>query len=166
MELGYSYAVCINIPVINSLRSAVIFAANNNHVELLKKLLELGADINDRSNNLRTPLIWASHWGHDDVVSVLLAHSSIDIDAQDADGMTALMTAARQGHAAILAALLSRGANSSLRNRYSCTALTIAITAGRDEVTTLLRQLRSAETEETDVWPVRVLWDSLLAAVF
>ena len=137
-------------------------------MELLEKLLELGADVNDRSNNLRTPLIWAAHWGHEGVVSTLLAHRSIDIDAQDVDGMTALMTAVRQGHAAIVAALLSRGADSTRRNRYSCTARTIAANAGRDEVTAMLRSLRPGDAEESDAdeWPVKVLWNSLLAAIF
>jgi ankyrin repeat protein len=62
--------------------SALILAANNGHLNAVKVMLENFADIEARSNDGRTPLIWASHWGHVDIVLYLIERGA-QIDATD-----------------------------------------------------------------------------------
>lgn len=65
--------------------------------------------------------------GHDTIVAILLA-SSVDKDAQDNDGWTALHLAACGGHDNIAAMLLFVGANVDTANAVSvvsCTSMGI-----------------------------------------
>lgn len=53
-----------------------------------------------------TPLMCASFQGHYSTLLVLLRHSKIQVNKQDADGCTALMYACAQGHHSCVQALL------------------------------------------------------------
>src|SRR5919206_524002 len=73
-----------------------------------------GADVNARADDGWTPLLWASWFGHADVVKLLLAHGA-DVNARDKDTDTALMKAATQGHADVVQMLLDKGAEADAR---------------------------------------------------
>jgi len=105
--------------------SAIIFAANNGHLDLLEALVDIGADIEDRSNNWRTPLLWSSFWGHYECVEYLVDVGA-NISAFDTEGMTALQLATKNGNAKVVQFLLDSGADPLARNAFNGTALTIA----------------------------------------
>jgi ankyrin repeat protein len=65
-------------------------AAYDGKAEIAKLLLQLGADVNAREVNGRTPLHHAANNGHLDVIDVLVCHGT-DIEAKDNGGMTPLM---------------------------------------------------------------------------
>ena len=62
--------------------SALIFSSNNGHLEAVRVLLQNRADIEARSNDGRTSLLWAAHWGHYPVVQYLVQRGAF-IDAVD-----------------------------------------------------------------------------------
>jgi ankyrin repeat protein len=95
-------------------------------------LLDAGADANQRAGNDLTALMWAA--GHSNDVPApdalvtlnLLLERGAALDAADNRGRTALMTAATQGHAGIVARLLAAGADAALRDRQGKTARDLA----------------------------------------
>lgn len=64
-------------------------------LEVVKVLLEAGADINRRCEHGRTALHMASAWGHLDVVKYLIEHGADPTIAAEADGTPAEMARAR-----------------------------------------------------------------------
>lgn len=61
-----------------------------------------------------------------------------DINARDEHGQTALMTAARDGHASVVRFLAGRGADLNHHAKYGLTALMIAVIRGHAEVVRVL----------------------------
>ncbi len=93
--------------------TALMVAALNGHVAVVKQLRARGAEVNFAG---WTPLIYAATGGHDEIVRYLLAEGA-DVDAQSPNGTTALMMAVREGRPATAELLLARGANPNLATR-------------------------------------------------
>jgi hypothetical protein len=139
--------------------SAIIFAANNGHVQLLRALVEVGANIEDRSNNWRTPLNWASHWGHYDCVEYLV-NVGANVSTFDSKGMTPLMAATLNGNPRIVQLLLDHGADPLAKNVYNGTALSIARVQNNTVLISLLEPYYPAEEEEPS--PYAIMYDIIL----
>ena len=71
-------------------------ASQNGHVDVVRVLLEQGADINKAKNNGATPLLIASQNGHVDVVRVLVEQGA-DI-TKTWSNMTPLQVARQKNH--------------------------------------------------------------------
>jgi hypothetical protein len=162
--------------------SALIFAANNGHLDLVKKLVDLKANIEDRANNWRTPLLCACLWGHLPVVEYLVNNGQFpkvilqsefysrcfpgaNVTVFDADGMTAIMSATVNGHNEIVKYMLKKGADPIAKNFNNGTALSIAKIKNNHEVVTLLEPyFKAAYVEESpfliaiDLVKSNVLW--------
>lgn len=104
----------------------------------MKILLDHGAYINDRSNNGKTPILWAALWGHFAVAEYLISKGA-DLSIVDKDGLTVVMSAAMSGSADLVRLLISKGANVTAMNVHNGTALSIALAKGHTEIATLLR---------------------------
>lgn len=104
---------------------------------MVEKLVDLGANIDDRANNWRTPLLCASLWGHTAVVKYLVERGA-NMSVYDHDGMTAVMSATVNGHTQIVKYLLDHGANPLAKNFVNGTALSIARVKGHHEIVALL----------------------------
>lgn len=126
--------------------SAIIFAANNGHLDVVKELIALGANIEDRSNNWKTPLLWASLWGHFPVAKYLVSIGA-NISATDVYGLTTVMSATLSGNANLVQYLIEQGANVKAKNYYNGTAYSIAKSKGNEEVLTILRPYFSEEED-------------------
>ena len=100
-----------------------------------------------------TPLLWAARNGYDDIVNVLLAKDSIDLDLEDSQyGQTSLSWAAERGHEAIVQLLLKTGqvlANS--KDQWHRTPLSWAAGNGHEAVVKLLLE-HQADVESKDQW--------------
>ena len=131
----------------------MLAAEQNDSVDLVKTLIEQGADLNIKSIGGATALMYAmkSSTPH---VSALLLKKSIEVDARDNNGRTALMWLMMQNSAdsAKGKLLLEAGANINARDLQGMTPLMWAAKSGSvsREKTNLLLD-RGAKLNDRDI---------------
>lgn len=110
-------------------------ASARGHAAVVETLLEGGADPNRASLLGETPLMVAARTGVVDSVTALLRHGAdAGIDAREGwRGQTALMWAAAEGHAAVVAPLAAAGADVDARSGGGFTPLAFAVRAGHGD---------------------------------
>ena len=129
-------------------KTALMFAAQNGHMELSIQLLGKGADLEVKDNYGWTALLFATRYRRVDLVSQLLENRA-NTEARDNDGWTSLMVAASIGNNAIALALLQKGANLEAKENEGQTALVLAAQNGHIELTLwLLEKGADLEAEE------------------
>lgn len=121
--------------------TAVMVAALNGRLDIVKKLVERGADLNLSG---WTPLIYAATGGHDDVARYLLGEGA-KIDAQSPNGTTALMMAVREGRFTTAELLIASGADVNRRNQDGASALDWAKRSGDKALVARLRRAGAKE---------------------
>lgn len=114
-------------------------AAECGQTEQVRRLLEIGADVNEGA-----PIVGAAAEEHSDIVGLLIA-AGADIDAQDIAGNTALHHAARWGNTDIAKQLLAAGADANIANDDEETPFTLAVRNGQTECLRLLLAERKCE---------------------
>ena len=110
-------------------------ASTHGHAEVVEVLLDAGADANHASPQGETPLMVAARTGVVDSVEALLRHGAgAGVDAREGwRGQTALMWAAAEGHAEVVAPLAAAGADVDARSEAGFTPLTFAVRAGHGD---------------------------------
>ena len=93
----------------------------------------MGADVDSRDNNHRTPLMWAAKRNQLKCAEILFDFKASP-GLQDIGGYSALHVACVQGHAAFVSLLLDRGASLMLCNKQEFACLEVAAKAGSDDV--------------------------------
>ena len=76
-------------------------ACEDGRLDEVKGLIDEGVDVNSRSGNGRTPLMYAARNGHVDIVRLLLDHGA-NINQKSNDGCTVMHVAAFWGHDEVL----------------------------------------------------------------
>jgi len=87
------------------------------------------ADVESKDKSQKTPLIWAAHKGHLDVVKFLEKEAGADVEAKDLRQMTPLSYAAANGHLDVVKFLVEEagaGADVESKDRDGKTALDVA----------------------------------------
>jgi ankyrin repeat protein len=121
------------------IRDTLIMSSGNGHIEIVKMLLKEGADVNETDEDGMTALMMASEWGHKYVVKILLAQEGINVNLWNNEGETALILASKEGHLEIVKMLLKAGADvNAVANDEYDTAITLANGNGHDEIVELL----------------------------
>ena len=93
-------------------KSALILASQQGEVEVIRLLLQLGANIHQRDKDRFTALHWASTNGHNAVVETLLKRSNgAKVNKQGKGEQTALHLAVANGHLDAVKTLLVHGAD-------------------------------------------------------
>jgi ankyrin repeat protein len=88
---------------------ALLRAARTGNADTVRSLLASpNVDVNGVDADGNTPLIEASRFGHDEVVTALLL-AKADVNAKTRDGKTALMLAAEGGHDEVVRLLTQAG---------------------------------------------------------
>ena len=107
-------------------------AAARGHARVVDVLLRAGADPNRASPHGETPLMAAARTGVVDSVAALLGRgAAAGVDTREGwRGQTALMWAAAEGHAAVVAPLAAAGADVDARSDAGFTPLAFAVRAG------------------------------------
>jgi hypothetical protein len=96
-----------------SLNQQLFDALIANKSALVNLLIQAGAD-------------WAVGKSNIDIIKELIEWRAININKQDNKGWTALMIAAKDGHADIVKLLLANGANPTIKNKNGITALDVS----------------------------------------
>jgi len=150
--------------------TALIEAAYNGHVEIVKLLIERGANVNLKGEAWYGPLHAAAMGGHVEIVKLLLEHGAdvnifshnkplhdaamnghievaeiliaygADMNAKGTDEYTPLGTAVSNRQVEMVKYLLSKGADVNARANYGCSPLHTAVSSGNMELARLLSQ--------------------------
>ena len=144
---------CINPDIQdNDGMTALMYAVENWHLEIVEALLNANADLNIRNEDGWTALMSACPNGNAEVVEVLLKGGA-DPNIQDKDGWTALMSACRKGHSKVVEVLLKGGADPDIREKDGGTALMSACRRGHLKVIeVLLEGGADPDIKEKDGW--------------
>lgn len=144
--------------------SALFKACRKGDIQRVTALLEKDVDVNGRDRRDFTPLMWAAHNGHTDIVRLLISKgASLDnecllwaavnnrldtakllienganIERETTNKTTSLIFAARQGHVDMVNFLLDKGANIEAVNEDGRTALLEAAREGQKKTALLL----------------------------
>lgn len=109
-------------------------AAQEGHIELVKFLLENGANGHAQTQTRDTALTYACENGHTDVAEVLLIYGA-ELEHESEGGRTPLMKSCRAGHICTIKFLISKGADvnrQSTNNDH--TPLSLACAGGHQAV--------------------------------
>ena len=117
-------------------QTPLYIAAKNENANLVKELLQKGVDVNERDNDGRTALHYATTA---DVLRVLLECPDIEINLTDNEGRTALHYATMRGERLPLRVLLEKGIDPNVRDKYDKTSYDYS--AGEMEVIAFDRAL-------------------------
>ncbi len=102
-----------------------------------------------------TPLLCAAHYGHLEIVKLIVSIEGVDINAVNKNGTSSLIAACYYGHEAIAELLIDSGANLELVDRYGDSALLKAADSERPRLVLRLL-LRSADVRALEAWIDRV----------
>ena len=97
--------------------TALWSASHAGHFEIVKLLVEEGADVNHTTKTLSTPLRTACFRGRLDIVQYLVEHGA-DTNAVNNEGSTCLMAAAYNRHDDIVRYLVTHGAQLDRTDRH------------------------------------------------
>ena len=111
----------------------LITAARNGHVELVRVLLEDGANVETVNNFQETALHRATYYGQLEVCRLLLDWGA-KVDPLDILRDTPLYYAANKGNLSMVKLLVERGADVKLRNNKGQTASDVARINGKENV--------------------------------
>ena len=125
--------VNINEPCTKSSATALFFAAQSGHVNVVNLLLQAGALPNEARADGTTPLLISSQTGNSSVVASLLAGSA-DPNRKNAAGLTPLLVAVNCNDLLTVNALLASGANPNEVDAFQQTPLLRAAKMGYTEV--------------------------------
>ncbi len=119
-------------------KSLLSFAAMRGSAEMVKLMLDHGADIESKIFG-RTALMWAAERGDTDIV-ILLLDNGANIEAKDdVMGWTALWLAVKHNKTKTAELLIRRGANVNIQEKFKgSTPLMIAATEGYEELVKFL----------------------------
>ena len=118
---------------ITSLHNAV----ENGSIGVIKRLLNRGADTNERNEHFQTPLYAASRDGKLEIARTLINYGA-DVNCRSDYGWTPLHTAAQAGHVDVARLLLDHGADLNATQRNYQTPLHLASSNRNLEIVLLL----------------------------
>jgi ankyrin repeat protein len=114
----------------------LMHAAAFGNLETLRTLIDAGVDVNASNDSNATALLWAAR--NPDKARLLIERGA-NPNAQSKQGRTPLMIASMHGGgSAIVALLLSKGADVNVRDRFGVSALNLAAWAGHVDIMRLL----------------------------
>ena len=121
------------------LLKAMLLASRNGQLEIVKYLVEHGADLNAKDEDNETAFILASKCGHLGIAKFLV-ETGADVNAEGKFGWTALIYASRRGNLEMVKYLVENVANVNSKYDKGWTALMFASENGNLEIVKYLLQ--------------------------
>ena len=113
--------------------TALMNAARNGDTQAVIHMIDLGAEINQKTSKGKTAVMLAAAGGFTDTVKVLVDRGA-DFDIRDNYDTTALIAAATAGHADTAIALIEYGADPTFKDTSGGSALSNATFFGHTDV--------------------------------
>jgi ankyrin repeat protein len=111
------------------LDARLVAAAWENDVELARRLIERGADVNAQDDTQQSAFLIAASEGYVDLLDLTMENGA-DLDSKDSFNGTALIRATERGHAAIAGRLVRAGIEVDHVNNLGWTALHESVILG------------------------------------
>ena len=103
----------------------------DDYLRIVKMLLKAGANPNTFSVSGRTALRYAKRYGTIEIFDTILANPTTNVDVQDPDGQTVLMSASLDFNVDVVRKLLRKGADPNVRNNDGASALDMILAVAR-----------------------------------
>ncbi|KAI5627678.1 histone-lysine N-methyltransferase EHMT2, partial [Silurus asotus] len=120
----YIYIMIINTED-NGGWTPIIWAAEHKHMDVIRALLNRGADVTLKDKEMNVCAHWASFAGSAEIAELIL-NAGCPLTAINLHGDTPLHIAAREGHIHCVTLFLSRGADIDVVNKEGDTPLSLA----------------------------------------
>ncbi|KAM4725704.1 histone-lysine N-methyltransferase EHMT2 isoform 2-T2 [Anableps anableps] len=120
------------------LRTPLLEAVINNHVDVARYLIQNGACVYHIEEDGYTGLHHAAKLGNLEIVNMLLETGQVDVNAQDNGGWTPIIWAAEHKHVKVIKSLLNRGADVSIKDKELNVCLHWAAYAGNIDIAELV----------------------------
>lgn len=117
----------------------LLYAVAQGYPEIVKILLDAGANPDDSNVHKITPLMYSARYGNLEICKILLDHVA-DLNVQDVYGMSALIVASRDGHIEVVKELLDAGADPRIITLEGKKALDYAYERGHGQIAKLLKK--------------------------
>ena len=141
---------------IEYLNSLLLEAAENGHLNIVRSLLERGAEVNTVVNDIATPLYMAAQEGHANVVKLLLEHQA-NIETKASNGYSPLSMAIFNKHINVVNLLLKAGANTESTIKEGFTPIHVATIGGYfDGVKSLLKHGANKDLRILEKTPIDI----------
>lgn len=135
---------------------AIYIAANRDYENVVKILIDLGANLNAKGSSKKqnleqvSALITSTARGNLKITDLLISNGA-DINIQEKSGITPLMTASYRGNNQIVEYLINNGALLEIKDDFGYTALMFAANSGNlDCVKTLIKNSADIESKDKD----------------
>ncbi|KAL6602306.1 ankyrin [Neocallimastix sp. 'constans'] len=140
--------------------SALMFAAQNGHLKIVRYLCDQGAVISEKNDQGCNALMIAAEYGHLDVLEYL-HNQGLSIHVKNREKMTALILAAKNGHLPIVQYLVKHGAKIDKRDSSGKNAMIYASQMGYKTIMEYLYQ----QSKAMKIWKLKIREMALLAAI-
>ena len=110
-------------------QTALMRAVAQKHADVVRSLIDRGADVRARSKDGFSPLLFAAREGDLESAKILLA-AGAEVNESSSEFGAPLLLAASSGHQDLALLLLQRGANPNAADRYGATGLHYALSRG------------------------------------
>ena len=127
--------------------------------KIIPSLLEAGANVNV-SADLKSPLVCAADRGQTKILNCLMT-SGADVNYHDSSGITALHSAARNGHIDNVKRLVKSGADVNKNDRNGYTPLMVVAENGHDNCVAQLIKLGADVNIADDMGNTALMWASM-----
>ena len=121
----------------NKLTQDLCDAAQDGYVDVVRLLLDRGAEVNGKASGGMTTIHYAAWFAHADVVRLLLDRGA-EVNVKDNTGLTPLHFAAKDVYVDVIMLLLNRGADVNAKDNDGWTPLHDATWDGHADVAVLL----------------------------
>lgn len=142
--------------------SPLLLACANDKTEILRLLLEAGADVTATYDLGVTPLLFCVMRDKPDAVRLLLKHGA-PVNARDARGVTPLHHAVQEGKLACVSAMLEHGCDVNFQDANGSSAVHAAFGSGNSSVAALLLNCPSADLASKNRMGMTVLHSAAAA---
>ena len=130
--------------------TAVHWACMRAHWDIVKFLIEKGADLNIVGGDGGTPINWAVNHDNVDMIKFLINHGA-KLNIKNQWGMTELHTAVWRGNINVVEFLLGHGSDPNIKTNEGWTAMHYAYRSGHDNIIELLKKRGLAMTEKDNM---------------
>lgn len=141
--------------------TALIAAAARGDANIVNTLLKAGADVNRKDEPGHTAIMRALEHKEDAVADLILARPELDLNAQGANGVTALMLYVWREREDVVPQLLKRGAKLDLQDSGGDTALHGAAHRGNARITEMLLAKGANPNVKNKVGGTPLMWAAI-----